>query len=594
MGREICASASLGDRASADPDAAAAQRQDAAGRSTGEGSAADARAMALPRKDAAAWPARTETTPPTHTADPQRAGAAAGPARAGTAADDRMAEGGAPAAGDGLIRGLARVPGRAARLQELERLLAGDHRRKVNWASFARTSLGEIAASLIAVSLSSALGRACMMGVAAGSDRLYLGSMGMMSMISVVSQQTAAIAHKVVEAWTGAANSPAEHLRAAHDVLLRRLARARPAIPQERARAVDRLDTVIAEHLKCERWDKVGRLLRVREGLLLSVPERVVDVSHQRAGADPTRRRQIDEAVAGLLAEYPGESRAALGAFIGQIRANCFLREPGRAQIYLQGAAGTGKTRFALRLAQALGLPLCNLQFGKQAEHALLEPHWQLDTALEMGGPQDDDANLIGLVPRAIFESDIANPIIFIDEVDEILNDPNHSAMFKILLNPDYTRHTMRSLDGLSLDLSRVTFILAGNARLTDAALLSPAPARFTSAASVANRSTAWWWTSSSRSSPTTPPSPPMFWSSSAPASRLWPRVSSPRTARRGVPGVRIALEVAKSVISHARGGLLAGQPPTLSEQDRFIAQCFAERQCDAIKEASGRTGHPV
>jgi hypothetical protein len=140
------------------------------------------------------------------------------------------------------------------------------------------------------------------------------------------------------------------------------------------------------------------------------------------------------------------------------------------------GRPGTGKTRFVHQLAEALGLPLVEVRLPRSPDE---------DPILKRLGPQDfltalslfptrdnnDPCEAVGVLACAMFEAEVLNPIIFVEEAGETLNQPHHATLLKDVLDPDNLVLRLRSLDGLQLDFSPSTVIFANNAPLTDAVL---------------------------------------------------------------------------------------------------------------------------
>jgi hypothetical protein len=83
----------------------------------------------------------------------------------------------------------------------------------------------------------------------------------------------------------------------------------------------------------------------------------------------------------------------------------------------------------------------------------------------------NDPCEAVGVLACAMFEAEVLNPIIFVEEAGETLNQPHYATLLKDVLDPDNLVLRLRSLDGLQLDFSPSTVIFANNAPLTDAVL---------------------------------------------------------------------------------------------------------------------------
>lgn len=249
------------------------------------------------------------------------------------------------------------------------------------------------------------------------------------------------------------------------------------SLPTALRKSVERTDAQITWLLQMQMPEKAATVLARRQALLASWPTAIVDVSHQHVQGDPCRQSQIGAAVATLIESYPVSMQPTLEAFVAHMRHNVFAQSPRRAQAYLQGAAGTGKTRFVHELAGVLQLPLVVIK---------LPQSQQEDPVLKLLGPQsayagtamfssdgEDPCHSVGMLACSLFEAEILNPIVFIDEAGEVLNNLRYAELLKDVLDPDNLALRLRGLYDLRLDFSRATVVLAGNAFLEDAALKS-------------------------------------------------------------------------------------------------------------------------
>lgn len=162
----------------------------------------------------------------------------------------------------------------------------------------------------------------------------------------------------------------------------------------------------------------------------------------------------VARAIATLEREAPNFSAAT-----ARVRAElAFLRATGSASIRLRplllvGAPGSGKTRWARRLAELLALPFASLDLaatdvgyvqGSSKTWSSSHPSWLVDTLSRLGH---------------------AGPVIVWDEVDKAMSSSAGRSSDPLLqyLEPSTAcRATDPQLDG-PLDLSRVSHILAAN-----------------------------------------------------------------------------------------------------------------------------------
>ena len=215
--------------------------------------------------------------------------------------------------------------------------------------------------------------------------------------------------------------------------------------------------------------NKVAQL-RLRQGFLLAQPQHTVEISFQQHGADRAQREAIDRRAGNLVLEYPVDLRPSLRTLISQMRANCFLTQPDRVQAYFFGSPGTGKTRLVRRLAEELRLPLIELHMNRDTGPGeLLEGR---------SGPSDvnnklTEAERLGQIPAALVRAGVRNPILFIDELGDHLDNPAMMSMVKRLLDPERRHLPIPALDGFELPFDRATLIFAGNTPIRDAAVRS-------------------------------------------------------------------------------------------------------------------------
>lgn len=141
-----------------------------------------------------------------------------------------------------------------------------------------------------------------------------------------------------------------------------------------------------------------------------------------------------------------------------------------KASFWFVGEAGVGKTETAEMLARALKRPFCKINLA-------ITPVDDLLGQASLGvGEAREKIGQIGALARCFLRPDIGesslNPIIFIDEVHDVLNgkDANAKKLYSLLKFLTEGREHEISENGLGvkLDLSRVVFIFGANASILD------------------------------------------------------------------------------------------------------------------------------
>ena len=407
-------------------------------------------------------------------------------------------------------------------------------------------------------------------------DANLLGGMNMIATGGLISRELGYLSQKIFHAWAKGDPDGEQRMRTVHEYLVRKYAGEKARMPENLSLAIDEEDANFAVSLRWSDLSSAREALYRRQGIYFSFPTKPYDVCCQQVGGDHGRGRQIDAAVSSLLGEYPQENRLTLSAFISQVRANSILQEPSRTSIYLEGPPGTGKTRFVFRLGESLGLPVHVVQSATKDGSELFSGQ-----GLSNVGPAQkqvsSEESIIGKVPAAVISSGILNPIIFFDEFDSCLADSMARDLLRRCLAPSTKVINLSGLKGLALDVSRVTFVLAGNAPLTDDALVSRVKqVKFEglerdSKLRAVEGAIAGELTQS-------------YLLPAAAADALGDAVGGlahrvlAKDIEMGIPGARIAIETAKEVVSSHRSALLAGRQ--LSEQDErvLVAQGFRQR----------------
>lgn len=181
---------------------------------------------------------------------------------------------------------------------------------------------------------------------------------------------------------------------------------------------------------------------------------------------------EFREPLSNLLSHYHDDIKNTLTDFVSGISRenNSF-----RPIVYFQGAPGTGKTYFAKRLASTLGLPFAELTL-KNSEGALEELTGR-DPRFGMN-PNGGFSKFTLVLADLPADQKVKNVVIFIDEVDKVLNAQNSggysgsnsgSALMVFLLKLfDRDTKMLRLHDlGVEVDISKAIFVLAGNAPIT-------------------------------------------------------------------------------------------------------------------------------
>jgi ATP-dependent Lon protease len=136
-----------------------------------------------------------------------------------------------------------------------------------------------------------------------------------------------------------------------------------------------------------------------------------------------------------LLAEYP-HSVNAIDLILRDLREG----EPVRMKpILLTGPAGTGKSRLARRIGEMLGIGVCRYDGSGSSDNMF-------------GGSPKGWSNTQPSAPvRAIHQTRIANPIVFVDEIDKTATSL-HAGRLVLALMPHLDRETSSRFRDVSLD----------------------------------------------------------------------------------------------------------------------------------------------
>ena len=122
--------------------------------------------------------------------------------------------------------------------------------------------------------------------------------------------------------------------------------------------------------------------------------------------------------------------------------------------LFFVGLAGTGKTTFALSIAEALGKKFVRIPFGG------------LSSALDLRGqsktfPEAEP----GMVVKALRRADSLNPVILLDELDRVTPEARSAIMGVLieLLDPGQNSSFVDYFIDYPIDLSQVLFVATAN-----------------------------------------------------------------------------------------------------------------------------------
>lgn len=163
---------------------------------------------------------------------------------------------------------------------------------------------------------------------------------------------------------------------------------------------------------------------------------------------------ELERAISGLYESHPNFSEAT-DYVQGEL---ALARQKGRAvsglRLLLSGDAGTGKTDYALTLAEILGLP--SLVIGMSSAQA----------AATLAGSETYWSNAEpGQIWKSIVQGDFANPIIVLDELEKAAQawgDPG-GALYQALEPRTAAVFTDKCVPWLEIDASRVSWIATVN-----------------------------------------------------------------------------------------------------------------------------------
>ncbi|NRO99491.1 AAA family ATPase [Paraburkholderia sp. NMBU_R16] len=233
--------------------------------------------------------------------------------------------------------------------------------------------------------------------------------------------------------------------------------------PASTRKAIEKLDRSVRtpQYHATPQWYTNQRLIRK---MLLANPYYSKSIPWDEGNP---RARAIGKQINLLISKYPHEVRPKLSAFIGKIVANANSRiVTQRAQAYVWGPTGTGKTYFGDQLGEILDLPVIKMNLSNDGNINNLLPMEE-----SYGYQSDVDVKrAFGDLALKIIECGYVNPIILLDEFSAL----HHfaEAQLKRLLDPTAKEIPIPQLD-VSIDWSKVTVIILSNDKLTDSALLA-------------------------------------------------------------------------------------------------------------------------
>jgi ATP-dependent Lon protease len=122
--------------------------------------------------------------------------------------------------------------------------------------------------------------------------------------------------------------------------------------------------------------------------------------------------------------------------------------------LFFVGLAGTGKTTFAISIAEALGRKLVRIPFGGLSSARDLRGQSKIS-------PESEPGKIIS----ALKEVQVKNPVILLDELDRVTPEARAEVMGVLLelLDPNQNRHYLDYFIDFPFDLSNVLFVATAN-----------------------------------------------------------------------------------------------------------------------------------
>ena len=181
----------------------------------------------------------------------------------------------------------------------------------------------------------------------------------------------------------------------------------------------------------------------------------LMKLASDNAGRRVVPKFSVTRLLDGLADEFPNFRQAIEGmasglAFAAAARPRDFLVRP----VVLDGAPGIGKTRFARRLAERLGVPLINMSSGA------------LQTSADLTGSSTMWGNSQpGQVFRTLAESESATAILLLDELDKVRGSEQWNPVPALLqvLEPESARVLKDASVEVEFDASKLIVIGTSN-----------------------------------------------------------------------------------------------------------------------------------
>jgi MoxR-like ATPase len=206
-------------------------------------------------------------------------------------------------------------------------------------------------------------------------------------------------------------------------------------------------------------------LLTLRETVIKEFPARLINTSHEDKNGDVLTRDRINKDVKRLWGSYPTGVRPKLRAFIARSRANSVSQKPRRAQTYLYGATGVGKTYLITQIAKRTGQRLVPIEITPSDSWASL---------IYNPNPKTGESK-VGKLVKAYMECGVLNPILYFDEVDGAFQSYGIINLLKKVTDPETTKLVLveatDSAPEVAVRFEHPSVVLGGNTKLTDQAL---------------------------------------------------------------------------------------------------------------------------